>query len=48
VSDPYADVEAFVEDVGYKPNTPITEGINKFVDWYLAYINDFNIETMSN
>jgi UDP-glucuronate 4-epimerase len=37
VPDTYADVEALVEDVGYKPNTPITEGINKFVDWYLAY-----------
>jgi UDP-glucuronate 4-epimerase len=30
-------VEALVEDVGYKPNTPINEGIRKFVDWYLAY-----------
>ena len=37
VPDTYADVEALVEDVGYKPNTPIAEGINRFVDWYLAY-----------
>jgi UDP-glucuronate 4-epimerase len=37
VLDTYADVQALVDDVGYKPNTPIIEGINKFVDWYLAY-----------
>jgi UDP-glucuronate 4-epimerase len=37
VLDTYADVEALVQDVGYKPNTPIEEGINNFVDWYLAY-----------
>jgi UDP-glucuronate 4-epimerase len=37
VPDTYANVEALVEDVGYKPNTPITEGINRFVAWYLAY-----------
>lgn len=37
VPDTYADVEALVEDVGYKPNTPIAESINKFVEWYLSY-----------
>jgi UDP-glucuronate 4-epimerase len=37
VLDTYADVEALVADVCYKPNTPIAEGINRFVDWYLAY-----------
>ena len=37
VPDTYADVEALVDDIGYKPNTPIAEGINRFVDWYLAY-----------
>lgn len=37
VPDTYADVEALVADVGYKPNTPIVEGIAKFVDWYLSY-----------
>ncbi|WP_442498579.1 NAD-dependent epimerase [Methylobacter sp. sgz302048] len=39
VPDTYADVEALVEDVGYKPNTPIEKGIGKFVDWYLMYNN---------
>lgn len=37
VPDTYADVEALVEDVGYKPNTPISEGIHRFVEWYMAY-----------
>jgi len=34
VPDTYADVDALVEDVGYKPNTSIEEGIKRFVDWY--------------
>ncbi len=33
----YADVSDLVEDLGYKPATPIQEGINKFVDWYLEF-----------
>lgn len=35
----YADVEALMKDVGFKPNTPIEKGIKKFVDWYLDYYN---------
>ncbi|MEX2469891.1 MAG: NAD-dependent epimerase [Pseudohongiellaceae bacterium] len=33
----YADVEALMQDVGYRPTTPVTEGIPRFVDWYRAY-----------
>ncbi|MEC9491673.1 NAD-dependent epimerase [Flexistipes sp.] len=33
----YADVNDLVEDLGYKPSTPVQEGINKFVDWYLDF-----------
>ena len=33
----YADVNDLVEDLGYKPNTPIQEGINNFIDWYLEF-----------
>ena len=29
--------EDLVENLGYKPATPIQEGINKFVDWYLEF-----------
>jgi UDP-glucuronate 4-epimerase len=33
----YADVSDLVEDLGYKPQTPVQEGIDKFVDWYLEF-----------
>lgn len=34
VPDTYADVDALVEDVGYRPGTPVEEGIKNFVEWY--------------
>jgi UDP-glucuronate 4-epimerase len=30
----YADVDDLIADVGFKPATPISEGIEKFVAWY--------------
>jgi UDP-glucuronate 4-epimerase len=33
----YADVEDLVADVGFRPQTPIEEGVAKFVDWYRTY-----------
>ncbi len=33
----YADVTDLVTDLGYKPKTPVQEGINKFVDWYVEF-----------
>lgn len=33
----YADVSDLVEDLGYKPATPVQEGINQFIDWYLEF-----------
>ncbi len=33
----YADVESLREAVGFQPATPITEGIHRFVAWYLDY-----------
>ena len=33
----YADVDDLVNDVGFKPSTPIEQGIEKFVKWYLDY-----------
>lgn len=30
----YADVEDLVQDLGYKPETTVEEGITKFVQWY--------------
>ena len=37
----YADVTDLVEDLGYKPDTPIQQGIDNFIDWYLDF---FTIE----
>ena len=39
VPDTYADVQTLVDDMAYKPNTSIEEGIRRFVDWYLGYFN---------
>jgi UDP-glucuronate 4-epimerase len=33
----YADVDDLVADVGFKPATPIREGIERFVAWYKSY-----------
>ncbi len=37
VPDTYADVQALVDDVGYKPATTVEEGVARFVEWYLEY-----------
>lgn len=33
----YANVEDLVADVGYQPNTPVEDGVAKFVQWYRGY-----------
>ena len=35
----YANIDALVEAVGFKPATPLKEGMKKFVDWYKGYHN---------
>jgi len=35
----FADVSALQAAVGYKPATPVSEGVHAFVDWYKAYFN---------
>jgi UDP-glucuronate 4-epimerase len=37
VPDTFADVEALVQDVGYKPATPVEEGVRRFIEWYVGY-----------
>ena len=37
VPDTYADVEALVTDVGYRPTTPVKEGVQRFITWYRRY-----------
>lgn len=34
----YADIDNFIIDYGFKPNTSIEKGINEFVQWYKSYI----------
>ena len=33
----YANVDDLVRDVDFKPDTPIEEGVKRFVDWYKDY-----------
>jgi UDP-glucuronate 4-epimerase len=33
----YADVDDLMNDVGFKPRTPIETGIEKFVEWFRSY-----------
>jgi UDP-glucuronate 4-epimerase len=33
----YANVDALVADVGFKPATPIEDGVAKFIAWYRSY-----------
>ncbi|MBX3141226.1 MAG: NAD-dependent epimerase [Trueperaceae bacterium] len=33
----YADVDALVEDVGFKPSTPLDVGVRRFISWYREY-----------
>lgn len=37
VPDTFADVEDLVQDVGYKPATPVEEGVRRFIEWYVGY-----------
>ena len=37
VPETYADVDDLMRDVGFRPATPITTGIARFVEWYRAY-----------
>lgn len=37
VPDTYADVDALIADVDYKPTTPVEVGIERFVKWYRDY-----------
>ena len=37
VPNTYADVTTLVADNGYKPGTPVREGVRRFVEWYREY-----------
>ena len=33
----YADIDGLARDIGFRPKTPIEEGIRRFVEWYRSY-----------
>ncbi|HEX5960452.1 MAG TPA: NAD-dependent epimerase [Rhodanobacteraceae bacterium] len=37
VPDTSAEVTELMEDTGYRPDTPVEEGVRRFVDWYRRY-----------
>jgi UDP-glucuronate 4-epimerase len=37
VPDTFADVEDLLREFDYKPETPVEEGIKRYVEWYLGY-----------
>ncbi len=37
VPETFADVADLVRDVGFKPSTPIEEGVSRFVEWFRRY-----------
>jgi UDP-glucuronate 4-epimerase len=37
VLETFADVRDLMRDVGFRPDTPIDQGIRQFVEWYQAY-----------
>jgi UDP-glucuronate 4-epimerase len=34
-----ADVTDLVENLGYKPDTPVQKGIESFIEWYKSYFD---------
>jgi UDP-glucuronate 4-epimerase len=45
-----ADVTDLVENLGYKPNTPVQKGIERFIEWYKQYffVGDDNGTTLNS
>lgn len=37
VPETYADVTDLISELGYRPATPVVEGVRRFVDWYLKF-----------
>lgn len=36
----WADTEDLEQDIGYKPSTPVKEGIKRFISWYLNFYHN--------
>ena len=37
VKETYADVSNLINDINYQPDTPLKEGVKRFIDWYRKY-----------
>lgn len=37
VSSTYADVDDLMRDAGFKPATPLANGVRQFADWYRSF-----------
>ena len=37
IAESYADIEYSEKKLGYKPTTPISAGIPRFIDWFKEY-----------
>jgi UDP-glucuronate 4-epimerase len=37
VKSTYADVKSLIDDMGYKPDTSINDGVSNFIDWYKEF-----------
>jgi UDP-glucuronate 4-epimerase len=37
VAETWADVESLARDTGFRPKTPIAEGVRRFADWFRSY-----------
>jgi len=37
VSATYADVQSLIDNLGYKPNTPLETGVSNFINWYREF-----------
>ncbi|HUA24718.1 MAG TPA: hypothetical protein VMA54_11415, partial [Steroidobacteraceae bacterium] len=37
VPETFADIDDLVQDVGYRPATPVEVGVRRFVEWFCKY-----------
>jgi UDP-glucuronate 4-epimerase len=48
VPDTFADVSDLERDIGYRPNTPVEVGVQRFVEWYLGYYRQLPPDTRTD
>ena len=37
VTDTFADVDSFCRDIGFRPQTPVRDGVRHFLEWYVSF-----------